>query len=89
MARKLKHSRWSYAEDRRVLELAASSKSLEEIANRMNRKPETIRKVAIRWEFRCLTPGDGPRRRENESRSLKPPLDFRARRAPSRLDPIR
>jgi len=48
MARKLKHSRWSYAEDRRVLELAASSKSLEEIANRMNRKPETIRKVAIR-----------------------------------------
>jgi len=48
MARKLKHSRWSYVEDRRVLELAASSKSLEEIANRMNRKPETIRKVAIR-----------------------------------------
>jgi hypothetical protein len=32
MARKLKQARWSYAEDRRLLELAKSSKSPEEIA---------------------------------------------------------
>ena len=48
MALKLKHARWSYAEDRRVLELAAHSKSLEQIANLMNRTPEAIRKVALR-----------------------------------------
>ena len=39
---------WSYKEDRRLLELAAQSKSPEEIANLMNRSPEAIRKVAIR-----------------------------------------
>jgi hypothetical protein len=48
MALKLKHARWSYAEDRRVLELAAQSKSLELIANLMNRTPKGIRKVAVR-----------------------------------------
>jgi hypothetical protein len=48
MARKLKNTGWSYAQDRRVLELAAQSKSLEQIANLMDRTPKVIRKVAVR-----------------------------------------
>jgi hypothetical protein len=48
MARKLKGGCWSFKQERRVLELAASSKSIGEIANLMNRSPEAIRKVAIR-----------------------------------------
>jgi hypothetical protein len=48
MARKRRLPGWSFAEDRRVVELAEKSKSVEEIASLMNRKPETIRKVAIR-----------------------------------------
>ena len=36
---------WSYANDRRVIELAKASKSLEEAARIMKRKPERIRKV--------------------------------------------
>jgi hypothetical protein len=47
MARKLKGG-WSFEQERRVLELAASSKSVEEIANLMSRSPGAIRKVAIR-----------------------------------------
>jgi hypothetical protein len=46
MARKTKHARWSYAEDRRLLEFAASSKSLEEIALLMKRSPAAVYKVA-------------------------------------------
>ncbi len=38
----------SYASDRRVIELAKASKSLEEAARIMKRKPERIRKVAMR-----------------------------------------
>ena len=38
---------WSYANDRRVIELAKASKSLEEAARIMQRKPERIRKVAM------------------------------------------
>jgi hypothetical protein len=48
MVRKLKQAGWSYAEDRRLLELATSSKSLEEIAHLMGRSPAAIYKVAIR-----------------------------------------
>jgi hypothetical protein len=48
MGAKIKTGSWSYAEDRRVLELAAHSKSLEQIANLMNRTPKGIRKVAVR-----------------------------------------
>ena len=48
MARKLKGGGWSFKQERRVLELAASSKSIEEIANLMNRSPDAIRKMAIR-----------------------------------------
>ena len=48
MARKLKQARWSYAEDRRLLELAKSTRSPEEIAHLMGRSPDAIRKMAIR-----------------------------------------
>jgi hypothetical protein len=37
-----------YADDRHVIELAKASKSLEEAARIMKRKPERIRKVAMR-----------------------------------------
>ena len=39
---------WSFADDRRIIELAKASKSLEEAAHIMNRTPERIRKVAVR-----------------------------------------
>ena len=48
MARKLKRARSSYAEDRRLLALAASSKSLEEVAHLMGRSPAAIYKMALR-----------------------------------------
>jgi hypothetical protein len=48
MARKLKLARWSYAEDRRLLKPAKSSKSPEEIAHLMNRSPAAVYKMAIR-----------------------------------------
>ena len=48
MARKLKGGGWSFKQERRVLELAAQSKSPEEIANLMSRSPKAIRKVATR-----------------------------------------
>ena len=38
---------WSFADDRRLIELAKASKSLEEAARIMKRKPERIRKVAM------------------------------------------
>jgi hypothetical protein len=40
--------RWSFKEDRRLLELAKSEKTLEQIAQAMDRSPESIRKSAIR-----------------------------------------
>lgn len=40
--------RWSFREDRRLMELARSSKSLEEVVKLTGRSPETIRKMAIR-----------------------------------------
>lgn len=39
---------WSFANDRRVIELAKEKISLEEAARIMKRKPERIRKVSIR-----------------------------------------
>jgi hypothetical protein len=39
---------WSFKDDRRVIELAKSSKTLEQIAKAMDRSPDRIRKVAIR-----------------------------------------
>ena len=39
---------WSFADDRRVIELAKASKSLEEAARIMKCTPERIRKVSMR-----------------------------------------
>jgi hypothetical protein len=39
---------WSFADDRRVVELAKAKKSLEEAARIMDRTPERIRKVSVR-----------------------------------------
>jgi len=39
---------WSFKDDRRVIELARSSKTLEQIAKAMDRSPDRIRKVAMR-----------------------------------------
>jgi hypothetical protein len=40
--------RWSFAEQRRLIEIAASSKSFDDIFNRVGRKPDSVRKMAIR-----------------------------------------
>jgi len=40
--------RWSFKEDRRLMELARSSKSLEEVARATGRSPDRIRKMAMR-----------------------------------------
>jgi IS30 family transposase len=39
---------WSFADDRHLMQLAASSKSLEEVAKQMNRDPATVAKIAKR-----------------------------------------
>ena len=39
---------WSFKKDRRLLELAKSGKTLEQIAKVMSRPPERIRKIAMR-----------------------------------------
>jgi hypothetical protein len=39
---------WSFADDRRVIELAKAKVSLEEAARIMKRTPHRIRKVSIR-----------------------------------------
>jgi hypothetical protein len=41
-------TRWSNAEDRRLIQLAASSKSLEAIAYELNRSPESVAQMAKR-----------------------------------------
>jgi hypothetical protein len=48
MSGKLKQGAGSYAEDRRLLKLAKSSKSPEEIARLLNRSPAAVYKMAIR-----------------------------------------
>jgi hypothetical protein len=40
--------RWSFKEDRRLMELARSSKSLEQVAKATGRSPDRIRKMAMR-----------------------------------------
>jgi hypothetical protein len=46
MAQKQK-TRWSYAEDRHLIQLAASSMSLEAIAAEMSRSPERVAQFAV------------------------------------------
>jgi DNA-binding CsgD family transcriptional regulator len=41
-------ARWSFAQDRRLIELAASSRSLKEIANELKRTPESVAQMAKR-----------------------------------------
>jgi hypothetical protein len=39
---------WSFKEQRRLIELARASKSLDEMAKAIKRKPEAIKRMAIR-----------------------------------------
>ena len=39
---------WSFKEDRRLMELAKSSNSLEEAARLLGRSPDTIKRMALR-----------------------------------------
>jgi hypothetical protein len=48
MAKKVVSRRWSYAEDRRLIQLTASSKSVKAIADEMNRAPERVVQMAKR-----------------------------------------
>src|SRR4029077_16326703 len=48
MAKKGVNGRWSYADDRRLIQLAASPKSVDAIADEMNRPPETVVQMALR-----------------------------------------
>jgi hypothetical protein len=48
MAKKAGNRRWSYAEDRRLIQLAASLKSIKAIADEMNRPPERVVQMAKR-----------------------------------------
>ena len=48
MAKKVVNRRWSYADDRRLIQLAASSKSVKAIADEMNRPPERVTQMALR-----------------------------------------
>jgi hypothetical protein len=39
--------RWSYEEHRRFMDIAASSKSFDEVVNRTQRHPHAVRKAAL------------------------------------------
>jgi hypothetical protein len=39
---------WSYAQDRRLIELASSTKSLDALARQLKRKPEAVARSARR-----------------------------------------
>ncbi|MDE2378857.1 hypothetical protein [Bradyrhizobium sp.] len=39
---------WSFKEDRRLMELAKTSASLEEAAKQLGRSPEAIKRMALR-----------------------------------------
>jgi hypothetical protein len=39
--------RWSFKEQRRLLEMAVSAASLEELVKRTGRSPESVRKIAL------------------------------------------
>ena len=53
---------WSYADDRRIIELAKAKKSLEEVALIMGRTPKRIREVSLRLgESFTSTAASGPR----------------------------
>jgi hypothetical protein len=41
-------TRWSFAEDRRLIQLAASSKSLKAVADELERTPKSVARTAKR-----------------------------------------
>jgi hypothetical protein len=41
-------TRWSFAEDRRLIQLAASSESLEAVADELERTPRSVARMAKR-----------------------------------------
>jgi hypothetical protein len=48
MAKMATGNRWSFAEDRRLIQLAASLKSLEAVADQMKLTPERVARMAKR-----------------------------------------
>jgi len=56
MAKRVVNGRWSYKDDRRLIQLAASSKSVKAIADEMNRPAERVMKMAGRLGI-SLKPG--------------------------------
>jgi hypothetical protein len=48
MAKMATRNRWSFAEDRRLIQLAATLKSLEAVADQMKRTPERVARMAKR-----------------------------------------
>lgn len=70
--------KWSYKQQRRLLELARSAGSLEELADFAGRPPASVQKMALQLgillEFNSVT-GDrnrGPRRKQNDRRDAAP-----------------
>jgi hypothetical protein len=48
---------WSFKEDRRLMELAKSSTSLEEAAKLLGRSPDAIKRMALRLGLALKTKG--------------------------------
>jgi hypothetical protein len=48
MAKMATRNRWSFAEDRRLIQLAATLKSLEAVSDQMKRTPERVARMAKR-----------------------------------------
>jgi hypothetical protein len=44
----VRQGRWSFKDDRRLMELARSSTSLEEVVRQTGRSPEAIKRAAMR-----------------------------------------
>jgi hypothetical protein len=40
--------RWSFADQRRLMQIAASSRSFEEMVKRSGRKQDSVRKMAVK-----------------------------------------
>jgi hypothetical protein len=59
MVRKAR-TRWSFAEDRRLIQLAASLKSLEAVAVELKRTPESVARSAKKLGI-SLKSGDRPK----------------------------
>jgi hypothetical protein len=63
MAKMATRNRWSFAEDRRLIQLAASLKSLEAVADQMKQTPERVAQMAKRLGV-SLKFGAGPKAKE-------------------------